>query len=361
MKGIYKRGSKWWIDYQVDGKRYQESTKAKSQREAARIRSAQITKRSEGTLQGQPGRVRFADLRALVEQDYLLRRNRSLDRAKIALTHLEAFFGKDAKVPSLTATRINSYAEHRLREGAADSTIGYEKAQLRRAFRLAIKNKVLAAMPYIETPPVENQRSGFFTEGELAALKVEMLNDGCGDVWDLVDALRLMGWRRDELRLLQWTSVDRDASTITLEGARSKSGEPRIFPFARVEALKALLEARWAVRDSLYVFSRDGKPLGVGAVRSAWKRATKRAGMAGKLVHDLRRTCARNMRRAGLAESDIMELSGWETREMFKRYCIKDEAALEAAAGRAYGYVTNVLQPEGTSESGNSLSSSSTT
>jgi len=85
------------------------------------------------------------------------------------------------------------------------------------------------------------------------------------------------------------------------------------------------------------VFHRNGQPLGVGAIRSAWKRATRRAGLVGRLVHDLRRTAARDWRRAGLAESDIMALCGWETREMFKRYCIRDEAALAQAVGRRYG------------------------
>jgi hypothetical protein len=95
--------------------------------------------------------------------------------------------------------------------------------------------------------------------------------------------------------------------------------------------LKTLLEARWAARDGLYVFHRDGQPLGAGAMRSAWKRGTARTGLAGRLVHDLRRTAARDMRRQGLSASDIMALCGWETLSMFQRYAIRDEAALEAA------------------------------
>ena len=42
------------------------------------------------------------------------------------------------------------------------------------------------------------------------------------------------------------------------------------------------------------------------------------------------------MRRQGLSESDIMSLCGWETLSMFQRYCIRDEAALEAAVGRRF-------------------------
>ncbi len=40
-----------------------------------------------------------------------------------------------------------------------------------------------------------------------------------------------------------------------------------------------------------------------------------------------------------------MELCGWETRDMFKRYCIKDEAALAAAVGRRYGQVAGKSEP----------------
>jgi hypothetical protein len=69
MKGVYKRGTRWWLDYSVDGQRHQEPTKAKTQREAERIRSERITARHKGELQGRPERVTFAALRALVEQD----------------------------------------------------------------------------------------------------------------------------------------------------------------------------------------------------------------------------------------------------------------------------------------------------
>src|SRR5262249_61495667 len=103
----------------------------------------------------------------------------------------------------------------------------------------------------------------------------------------LVPFLRATGWRRDEGRLLTWAAVDRDAGTIRLEDARSKSGKPRVFPYGLAPALRSLLDARWATRDGVFVFHRDGKPLGKGALRSAWNRATKRADVAGRLVHDL--------------------------------------------------------------------------
>jgi len=94
---------------------------------------------------------------------------------------------------------------------------------------------------------------------------------------------------------------------------------------------------RWEQRDGLYVFHRSGQPIGISAIRSAWRRATRRAGLDGRLVHDLRRSAARDFRRVGVSEGEVMRLCGWETSSMFRRSDIIDEQDLARAVAKRFG------------------------
>jgi integrase len=82
---------------------------------------------------------------------------------------------------------------------------------------------------------------------------------------------------------------------------------------------------------------QTGEP--VQDFRKAWKAACESAGVDGRLFHDLRRTAARNLRRAGVSEEVAMLITGHKTTSVFKRYNITDDRDLEAALRTAQAYV----------------------
>ena len=55
---------------------------------------------------------------------------------------------------------------------------------------------------------------------------------------------------------------------------------------------------------------------------------TKAAGLSGVLIHDLRRSAAREMRIAGVDQTTIMKVAGWGTDSMFVRYHVDDDSDL---------------------------------
>lgn len=90
----------------------------------------------------------------------------------------------------------------------------------------------------------------------------------------------------------------------------------------------------------------DGRPIGVQALRYAWKRATRRAGVPGRLIHDLRRGAARDFIEAGVDRAAVKLLCGWETDSVFERYLIRNEANIaRAVAKRFNGKVAGESEP----------------
>ena len=138
--------------------------------------------------------------------------------------------------------------------------------------------------------------------------------------------------------------MDLDAGAIRLRPEAAKTGRGRT---VMLEGdLAELIDRRWQarlfekdnkVRVSDLVFHRDGGP--VGDFRKAWSTACQAAGVPDKLFHDLRRTAARNMVRAGVPERVAMAMTGHLTRSKFDRYNVVSENDLRMAAQKTTMYV----------------------
>ena len=83
--------------------------------------------------------------------------------------------------------------------------------------------------------------------------------------------------------------------------------------------------------------------VGMASPCSAWRHALhdacRKAGVPHRLLHDCRRTAARNLIRAGVPERIAMLLTGHKTRAVFDRYNIVNERELLSAGERLAAYL----------------------
>ena len=266
-------------------------------------------------------------------EDYQLQRYRTMNTARPRVEHLRGFLGRWT-VEAITADAVRRYQLHRRKQGAEAATINRETSALSRMFQLAIRRGLLERMPLFPQRLEENPpREGFFEHDEYLKVRAH----APASYQDVLDFAYYSGWRRNEILHLTWDEVDLGGGVIRLPPRRSKTKTGRVLPISA--PLRAVLARRARVRgpEDRRVFRRDGVPVRVW--RTALRDACRQAQVPHRLLHDCRRTAARNLIRAGVPERIAMLLTGHKTRAVFDRYNIINEQELLTAGQRLAAYL----------------------
>ena len=336
------------IQYYKDGKRIRESTGTSDKKlaeEKLKDRLAQL--RTGAFIDPKIEKIRVSEL---LEEFFRSQRRDGRKGVKMANSrwknHIEPFFGR-RRATQVTTAVINEYIDERLSAGAAVATINREIALLRRMFRLGyyVTHKV-AKLPMFTHLFEDNTREGFLETGQYHALV-----SGAHELWirALLEVFYTTGWRKREVVNMHVSQVEFHSGVLRLPVGSTKNKKGRTAPMTP-EVCALLTECARGKNPDDYLFTRaDGTR--VKDFRKAWRNLCVAAGLGkmicrsceaavtgvkcecgckrlryqGLIVHDMRRTVARDMNRAGNSEKVIMEIMGHKTRSMFDRYNIVDE------------------------------------
>jgi integrase len=371
-----KETSLWWCAYYLRGREYRESTGETDEQKAERFLKRRLKEvgadqiGARAFIGPRQERVTVGQILDALERDYRLRDKWSF-RVASGVKPVRNYFG-NCRAIDVSAGSVSTYIQGLREQGYKSATINRWTQLLRQAFKIAIRDKHLSASPYIpRLSEVGNERQGFFETAhfEMVAAKLPVY------LRDFARFGFLTGWRKSAIQTLRWLDVGEDV--IYLQAKNSKTRKPETVPLEG--ELQAIIERRRAEavlkssgdvpRFVEHVFHRDGRR--IGDFRKAWATACCAAKIgqmvcskcdgdvseqhtcescvvtwkaeqlkyAGPLFHDLRRTAARNMVRAGVPPQIAMKITGHRTDAMFRRYAIVDEEQKREALAKTQAYL----------------------
>ena len=349
------------IQYYNNGRRIRESTGLHSRQAAQDLLNQKLAAVSKGEL---VGLVKPATVQQLY--DYLCeynKANRKNTETARWMLHLKDAFA-NVRANRITSQMIIGYRNNRTAQRASTATVNRELAMLRHMLRLGYQASppLVTHVPHIPlASEAHNVRKGFIETADY--LKLSQAAEFTGELWlqTFIELAYSYGWRRGELLSLQCGQVNLADRTVRLEVGDTKNDEGReVVMTQRVyELLTACCKGK---KPADYVLTRGKPARRVADVRCAWRNLCVTVGLGrwacttpkcdvvqakqgrcpnckarkweyrGLLVHDLRRSAAKAMRRAGIAEAVAMKVTGHKTSSMFRRYAIVSHTEQSSAA-----------------------------
>jgi integrase len=333
---LYLRGKTWWCwGFDVDGKRWYESTKQREKR-AAELAAREITRRYAAS----PDRVRAQKLTLDRALNGLLtsleRKGRTpagIRAAEYHCRHLITHLDRNRPLVSFDLADTGRYLQLRLEEGASRHTVGKELRALQQAWRRLAKLKQVPPCPDLipdELGTVYTPRSRWLTREEYDAMLKQLAPKKAGkkgglrhhtqDRRDYLTAYCFTGVRKSELfDYDRARDLNEKRAELHVRGTKT-AGADRVIPLSP-EALEVF--ARRASFPEWHTIVRD------------LKRAAERAGIPPVTPNDLRRTFCSWLCQRGVLERVCADLLGHEETTMVRAvYGHLDRPTLAAAVAK---------------------------
>ena len=331
--GLVRRQGLWHIDKRIGGRRVCQSTGTVELEEAELFLARQI----EETRQAQVYGVRPARSFELAAAKFV-RENQHKRTIRNDIGQLKRLMPWIGSIPlnRIHIGTMQSWIEHRRKEGVATGTINHGLKVIRRILNLAQSEWLdengltwLAAAPKIKLLPDTKKRQPYplnwdeqqllfsALPAHLAEMALFAVNTGCRDA---------------EICNLRWDWEVRVPPLKTfvfiVPGEFVKNGDERLVILNDIA--KSVVNARRG-KHPTHVFAYKGKPI-VRMLNSSWCRVRKILSLEQVRVHDLKHTFGRRLRAAGVSFEDRQDLLGHRSGRMTTHYSAAELSKLIEAA-----------------------------
>ena len=316
-KGIYKRGSVYWIRYAgLDGQVIRESTGSEKFREAMDqlLAKKQLVREGKQPETKRIGRHAFNELAAAYRE--WAQRQRCY-RTKIYL--IEQLHQRFANLPlgSFNTKLVELFQTERMEKGNKPATINRLVATLKHMFTKAeewemVGEEAAKRIRKVKLLEENNKRLRFLSREEC-----DLLLEKCEPhLRPIVTVALNTGMRKAEILSLKREQVDFRHGFILLD--KTKNGERREIPMNGT--VRQVLQAQIKRLDIPYIFydEKTGEPY--RECKRSFATACRRAGIKDFRFHDLRHCFASHLVMKGIDITTVKELLGHKTLTMTLRY-----------------------------------------
>jgi integrase len=339
---------RYWIDYPLpNGKIRRESVGGFEDLNGYSITDARtalakrtVQKREKRILEMLPeSTMTFQELTDWYLELKTVKKLKSLVRIKQALNKFNAVFG-NMIVGDIKPVLLENYQEDREKQGMAAATIDMEiaipKTMIIKAFdNDVVDGRVLKAFRRVKVKLAKgsNARDRILAFDEY----LKLIDNAPQHLRACIIIAFNTGMRSGEIRLLQWSYIDRKNGFIRLPKEVTKENKAKNIPINH--HIKAVLDSIPRNISHGYVITYKGNPIIThGGLKASFKTACKNAGVPqgrktsnGVLFHDIRRTAKTNMLNAGVDKVYRDLILGHSLKGMDVHYLKPSEETLKQA------------------------------
>ena len=306
---LYKRGTKWCMNFTYLGVRVNRSTGESSRAKALLCVEREKAKINQLSLLPAREVVMLSDAIERVYESHFDQQTNASQRYSQLQTCLEII--GDKPLHKLTANTF-SFLKSELSKGRKTATVNHFLTAIRKVMTVAWQEwEVIDRVPYIEIKAVKSSREQTISPEMLEDITSEMDEDIAG----LVELLYETGLRLSEALCLTFEgNVDLDKGVITLKASETKGKQPRVVPLS-TKAKAVFTDQEWVHSDGrIFPYSRQ-------YVSRCFKQARDNLGFHPELcIHSLRHSCATNLVSAGKDIYMVAKMLGHSTVTMTERY-----------------------------------------